>query len=239
MTRQIIPVDRVVKCHVNSVDGSTNYEASTAYEAGTLVTFNDMPYVAIIDIEDSDTDTPIEAPAKWGLTPNALGANAESYDLDSRVDALETFVAAIPDGYAFIGQDSLSVTDENGTYSSGLDLLASSALEFAQSLDDDELIIPFSVYIEGSYSIISIQLGVKTNAATAFNIVGNVIADGAPTVNLIKMAAYSGATASVIYRLRYTVADGTWSYTDLSNSSTGDSKVYTLYYLKFKKIKNS
>lgn len=237
MTRQIIPINDVVKCHVNSVDGSTNYETLTAYESGTLVTFNNMPYTAIVDIADDDTDTPDEAPAKWGLTPNALGADAGDYDLDTRVDALETFVDAIPDGYAFMGQDSLSVTDESGTYSSGLDLLASSALALAQGLEDDELIIPFSVYIDGSYSISSINHGVKTNTATSFNILGNLIADGTPTMNFIRMAAYSGANTSVMYRLRYTVADGTWSYTDLSNNSTGDSQAYTLYYFKFKKIK--
>ena len=37
MARQIIPIDKVVKCHVNSNDSSPTYESGTAYAAGTLV----------------------------------------------------------------------------------------------------------------------------------------------------------------------------------------------------------
>ena len=74
MTRQIITLDKVRKCHVvESGDdaGYFIYEAATAYEAGTLVfdNVNNMFWCSIVDIEDTDTDTPLEAPDKWAFVP--------------------------------------------------------------------------------------------------------------------------------------------------------------------------
>lgn len=69
-TRQIINVDKVHKCHVSTTSGSEGsmlYDASTAYEAGTVVFYDGSLYCAIVDIEDTDTDTPVEAPAKWAI----------------------------------------------------------------------------------------------------------------------------------------------------------------------------
>ena len=68
--RQIIPINKVNKCHVSTTSGSEGsmlYDASTAYEAGTVVFYDGMLYCAIIDIEDTDTDTPVEAPDKWAI----------------------------------------------------------------------------------------------------------------------------------------------------------------------------
>lgn len=74
MTRQVITLDKVRKCHVvESGDdaGSFVYEAQTAYEAGTLVfdSDNSIFWCSIVDIEDTDTDTPIDAPDKWAFVP--------------------------------------------------------------------------------------------------------------------------------------------------------------------------
>lgn len=66
-TRQIIDTTRIKKAHVNSNDSTCTYEASTAYEAGTVVLFTDnVFYFAVVDIAADDTDTPDIAPDKWG-----------------------------------------------------------------------------------------------------------------------------------------------------------------------------
>lgn len=92
--RALIPAERLNIAHVNSVDGSTDYESGAEYKAGTVVTYNGNTYVANIDIEDTDTDTPDAAPEKWGLCPNAksLVEGGEMADLENRVAALETTV---------------------------------------------------------------------------------------------------------------------------------------------------
>lgn len=74
MTRQVITLDKVRKCHVvESGDdaGYFTYETETAYEAGTLVydSTANMFFCSIVDIEDTDTDTPLEAPDKWAFVP--------------------------------------------------------------------------------------------------------------------------------------------------------------------------
>lgn len=72
MTRQIINIANVYKCHVvESGDdaGSCVYESETAYEAGTAVVISGTMYCAIVDIEATDTDTPdsVDGAAKWAL----------------------------------------------------------------------------------------------------------------------------------------------------------------------------
>lgn len=73
MTRQVITLDKIHKCHVvESGDdaGFFTYETETAYEAGTLVIDdNNMCWCSIVDIEATDTDTPLEAPDKWAFVP--------------------------------------------------------------------------------------------------------------------------------------------------------------------------
>ena len=92
--RALIPAERLNIAHVNSVDGSTDYESGTEYKAGTVVTYNGNTYVANLDIEDTDTDTPDAAPDKWGICPNArsLVEGGEMADLETRVSALENTV---------------------------------------------------------------------------------------------------------------------------------------------------
>lgn len=74
MTRQIITMNKIVKCHVNETGedaGWFNYESGTAYEAGTLVfdIVSNAFWCSIVPIEATDTDTPLEAPDKWAFVP--------------------------------------------------------------------------------------------------------------------------------------------------------------------------
>ena len=74
MTRQVITLDKIHKCHVVESGDSAGYpiyEASTAYEAGTLVfdSNSNQFWCSIVPIEDTDTDTPLDAPDKWAFVP--------------------------------------------------------------------------------------------------------------------------------------------------------------------------
>ena len=74
MTRQVISMDKINKMHVVAEgDGAGwfNYESETAYEAGTLVfdQVNNVFWCSIVPIAATDTDTPLEAPAKWAFVP--------------------------------------------------------------------------------------------------------------------------------------------------------------------------
>ena len=74
MTRQIMTMNKITKCHVNETGdnaGWFNYEAGTAYEAGTLVFDSDSNafWCSIVPISADDTDTPLEAPDKWAFVP--------------------------------------------------------------------------------------------------------------------------------------------------------------------------
>ena len=73
MTRQVITLDKIRKCHVvesGDAAGYFVYETETAYEAGTLVIDeNNMSWCSIVDIEATDTDTPLEAPDRWAFVP--------------------------------------------------------------------------------------------------------------------------------------------------------------------------
>ena len=98
--RQLTPSERLIKCHVNSVDGSPTYESGIAYEKDTVVQYQGVPYMAIIDIEDTDTDTPDAAPDRWSIVPdaNSLAAEGAITNLETRVTALETTVGDDTDG---------------------------------------------------------------------------------------------------------------------------------------------
>ena len=74
MTRQVITLDKINKCHVVA-DGENagwlTHEVGVAYEAGTLV-FDGVSnafFCSIVPIEATDTDTPLEAPDKWAFVP--------------------------------------------------------------------------------------------------------------------------------------------------------------------------
>ena len=64
-TRQLIPIDKCVKCHVNSVDGSTDYESGVAYEAGEVVTEDDKIYLPIQALTSSHIGPPSSEPESW------------------------------------------------------------------------------------------------------------------------------------------------------------------------------
>lgn len=72
MTRQIITMDKIKKCHV--VEDGDNagwcyYESGIAYEAGTLVFDDNSFWYSIVPIESTDTDKPLDAPDKWAWVP--------------------------------------------------------------------------------------------------------------------------------------------------------------------------
>lgn len=114
--RALIPAERLNICHVNSNDGSSDYESGVAYMAGCVVTYNGSTYVANVDIEDTDTDTPDSAPEKWGVCPNArsLVEGGEMADLENRVSALELAVGDENSGLVKDVSDlEMAVGDEN------------------------------------------------------------------------------------------------------------------------------
>lgn len=71
-TRQLIPIDKCVKCHVNSVDKSMTYEAGVPYEAGEVVTENTQIYVPISDLSASHVGLPSETPDKWARVSGSI-----------------------------------------------------------------------------------------------------------------------------------------------------------------------
>ena len=68
-TRQLIPMEKCVKAHINSNDGSPAFETNTAYEAGTVVTDDNKIFVSIKDLTASHVgiSVPMDAPEDWGL----------------------------------------------------------------------------------------------------------------------------------------------------------------------------
>ena len=142
--RALIPAERLNIAHVNSVDGSTDYESGAEYKAGTVVTYNGNTYVANIDIEDTDTDTPDAAPEKWGLCPNAksLVEGGEMADLENRVAALETTVGDETGGLVKDVDDLDTEVQKRLTYTS----LASSTHQLFDVLGDDDNYPPGTLY---------------------------------------------------------------------------------------------
>lgn len=68
--RQVISANNVHKAHVvesGDNSGTCIYEVETAYEAGTMVVYDGTMYCTIVDIEATDTDTPLDAADKWAL----------------------------------------------------------------------------------------------------------------------------------------------------------------------------
>ena len=98
--RPLVNIERLVAAHVNSVDGSMTYESGATYKANTTVSYNGSLYTANVDIEDTDTDTPDEAPDRWSLTIGAseVGTAGDISALAARVTALEETVGDDTDG---------------------------------------------------------------------------------------------------------------------------------------------
>lgn len=66
-TRQLMHISKVTKAHINSNDGSSDYETNTAYEAGTLVTDNNKIYVSMKALTASQVgiSVPLDKPDMW------------------------------------------------------------------------------------------------------------------------------------------------------------------------------
>lgn len=179
MARQIIPIDRVVKCHVNSLDSSPTYESGVAYAAGTLVNYNGDSYTAIIDIADDDSDTPVDATEKWALTPNAFRSSGDS-GLGDRVAALEEEI----DGKYLLKQKLTSLQvkgDGVKTVKDLLDELSAAFTTAAAALDDTEMIEPLALYCSGYAWCGAVGTNYVTNQTTSFNIAfdRSVVSSGA------------------------------------------------------------
>ena len=187
MTRQIIPIDKVVKCHVNSDDSSPTYESGTAYAAGTLVNYNGDSYTAIVDIEDSDTDTPADAPLKWAITPNAFRSSGDS-GLSEKVtaieDAIDTMKVLKTTGLCEVTAD----TDTGATLCAKL-VTAMNAIIAA--LDDDETLEILN--LEGDYTGVPLNRYTYKNdqLISSLNVIGGAFKDswGTTVINLIHLAA--------------------------------------------------
>lgn len=235
MARQIIPIDKVVKCHVNSNDSSPTYESGVAYAAGTLVNYNGDSYTAIVDIEDSDTDTPLDAPEKWALTPNAFRSSGDS-GLADRVDALEAFDAAIPDGYVYMGRDSVAVTAEaTDTYSEALDAIALEGYGVVQNLADDEILQVSTLVISQVATLIARPV-LSQNSDTFLNMVVSNTSANASGFSSLNGTLFSGSGTSTLFSFGY--ASGTSTFTELSNNQLNNDRTITLYYDVYKKIKS-
>ena len=187
MTRQIIPIDKVVKCHVNTDDSSPTYESGTAYAAGTLVNYNGDSYTAIVDIEDTDADTPADAPLKWALTPNAFRSSGDS-GLTEKVaaieDAIDTMKVLKTTGYC-------EVTADNDTGASLCAKLVTAMNTIIAALADDETLE--IVQFEGAYTGVPLNRYTYDNdqLITSLNVIGGAFTDswGTTCINLIHLAA--------------------------------------------------
>lgn len=185
MTRQIIPIDKVVKCHVNSDDSSPTYESGTAYAAGTLVNYNGDSYTAIVDIEDTDSDTPADAPLKWALTPNAFRSSGDSgltEKVASIVDAIDTMKVLKTTGFCEVTAD----TDTGATLCAKL-VTAMNAV-IAALADDETLEI---VKLEGAYTGVPLNRYTYDNnhLMTSLNVICGAFTDSWSTtcINLIHL----------------------------------------------------
>lgn len=241
--RALIPAERLNIAHVNSVDGSTDYESGTEYKAGTVVTYNGNTYVANIDIEDTDTDTPDAAADKWGLCPNAksLVEGGEVADLENRVAALETtvgdensgLVKDVDDirtlnGYAYVADHEVSITpDTTKTVGENLTALYDAVNDYLASLDDDILWSAYQIVAESGW----------------FPNIYNVVSDSS-TINadFVRVApAASELRVNYVYfepgvkALHLTAVSSTFTDTNKTNDTATDS-IYKVSFHLYKKI---
>lgn len=231
--RALIPAERLNIAHVNSVDGSTDYESGTEYKAGTVVTYNSNTYVANIDIEDTDTDTPDAAPDKWGLCPNAksLVEGGEVADLENRVAALESDVDDIRNlnGYAYIADHEVSITpDTTKTVGENLTALYDAVNDYLASLDLDNI-------LWSAYQIVA-ESGWFPNIYNVYSNSSTINADFvrvAPTATELRVNYVyfePGAKA-----LHLTAVSSSFTDTNKTNDTATDS-IYKVSFHLYKKI---
>ena len=68
-TRQLMHISKVTKAHINSNDGSTDFETNTDYESGTLVSDDGKIYVSIKALTASQVgvSVPFDKPDMWAF----------------------------------------------------------------------------------------------------------------------------------------------------------------------------
>lgn len=242
--RALIPAERLNIAHVNSVDGSTDYEPGVAYKAGCVVTYNGNTYVANIDIEDTDTDTPDAAPDKWGLCPNAksLVEGGEVADLENRVAALEGDVEDIitdltAAGYGLVKTDKVSASaDGVKTYQQVMDELANGILALVGTLDNDERIMITSAQLGGIGRLNTIS-DVYTNAISSLSIQG---ISQSLTVNETHLnSAYMVTTANNSHLNRTVINSGGAAFSNKDSDVPASGSTNEVRYALFKKLVTS
>lgn len=242
--RALIPAERLATCYVNSNDGSAEYESGIEYKAGTVVTYHGNTYVANIDIEDTDTDTPDEAPEKWGISPNAFGSsgNGDIGDLENRVSTLETKVGDIED----------TLTDVDGfmmPYSSVeyIQISADGVKTIAQlmeemyplvsamvaALDDADAILPLKFGVSGTGTLdTTVQLTYITKDSGLSPLYFNAYNAG-PTYMQMYYALLTDS--SPYFKMTRQAADTT-SVQDYSSQVPADGTKVTFFYQRYRKI---
>lgn len=247
--RALIPAERLNIAHVNSVDGSTDYESGVAYKAGCVVTYNGSTYVANIDIEDTDTDTPDEAPDKWGLCPNAksLVEGGEVADLETRVTALEDAVNDLEDAVndlesnANIKVVEVTATAEvDDTIIGACTRLMDALVTYCQTLPDGYVFEPilFNVPINANGSLLAFHGSdvLLTNAETGvlrIDASETRVTSGVLNVDIysVRLGA-SGQSNSTM--MHYSTSSGVT--TSLTNTVLTDSATMLVHGLLYKKI---
>lgn len=242
MVRTLIPAEKLNKCHVNSIDGSSAYEPETEYQEGTVVTYQGKTYVANVDIEASDTDTPDEAAAKWALSPDAFPKSGEISDLEDRVSTLETEVGGIEDVLSAVdgfmlpykSVESLQIT-ANGvkTVSALYDELYAAFDTLVGSLEDNDEVMPVKLGVGGLATLDSLigtsyftkESGIGPTYYSAVNASSSIIN--------VYSATFTGSGSSLN---KVAQSSGTTTPTDLSSQVPADGTKVTLFYKRYRLI---
>ena len=72
--RALVPIDRCTSIHINSGDGSSDFETNTAYPVNTVVTENNKIYVSTKDLTASrvGVNAPSDTPEDWASVSGVL-----------------------------------------------------------------------------------------------------------------------------------------------------------------------
>ena len=174
MIRQLVNCKDTKICHVNSVDNTPTYEALTSYQAGCVVQYAGVPYMAIVDIADDDPDTPDIAPSKWAIVSDAgsLAAEGELTNLDTRLSAIENVIdgsfifSSFNEHITITGDGIKTISDLFGELSSAISSLI-------ENLPDGDLLVPLILFVQGKAFMGIIALEGFSNTATSFNFIFN------------------------------------------------------------------
>ena len=72
--RALVPIDRCTNIHINSNDGSSDFETNTAYPANTVVTSDGKIYVSTKALTASQVGVavPADTPEDWASVSGVL-----------------------------------------------------------------------------------------------------------------------------------------------------------------------